>query len=151
MPETHPSHARTHETDSVKALSDLTTDIVDVIKGYETMRERAEPDLLSAVERLHALHAAHCTALMNHLAAMGGNPGDTGSVMGAVHTAVATARDWFGALDGAALDGILDGERRLIESYTTALSVAHEDRGVVALLEEQRAALRSEIVALRAD
>ena len=146
MPETR----NTTDTDSIAALSDLVTDLVDVIKGYETMEERAEPDLRPAVERLHALHAAHCTALMEHLQAMGGRPEDAGSMMGAVHTAVATARDWFGALDGSALDSILDGEKRLIDSYTTALGVPHSDATLIALLEDQRAALRDEVLALRA-
>jgi uncharacterized protein (TIGR02284 family) len=145
-----PDSNHSQDTDSIAALSDLVTDVVDVIKGYEIMQERAEPDLRPAVDRLHDLHAAHCTSLMEHLEGMGGRPEDAGSMMGAVHMAVATARDWFGALDGSALESILNGEQQLIDSYTTALRVPHTNATLIRVLEDQRAALRDEVVALRA-
>lgn len=142
MPDDRPRNS----TDTVSALSDLMTDLADVIRGYDTMRERAEPDLAPFVERLYAMHQSHAAAIAVHLEKMGGRPEDAGSMMGAVHVAVATARDWFGALDASARDEIIRGEERLVDSYTTAIGAVETDPELSRLLEEQRAAIRHTVV-----
>lgn len=120
------------------ALSSLVTDLVDVIRGYDEMKKRAEPDLRPAVERLHTLHEAHAARLMAGVAERGGDPDDAGSVMGRVHEAVAVARDWFGTLDCSAIDEIVDGEKRLIESYDDAAKALPADDEMRAIVTSQR-------------
>lgn len=133
----------------VKALSDLSTDIADIVRGYEVMQEKADDDLRPIAQRLHALHEGHAAALLTAIDRMGGHPENTGSMMGAVHAAVATGRDWFGALDASAIPQIIDGEERLIESYDTALAQVTGIADVEDQVAEQRATVQAQIDALR--
>lgn len=113
MEDITPDDRHPDRPDAVAALSDLMTYIADVIRGHDRMKERAEPDLAPFIDRLHAMHRSHASAIAEHLERMGGRPEDAGSMMGAVHVAVATARDWIGALDTLARDELLRGEERL--------------------------------------
>ena len=133
------------------ALSRLTTDIADIIKGYEVMEERADGELRPVAQRLHALHETHAAELMTAMEEMGGHPEDTGSMMGAVHQAVATGRDWFDALDRSAIPQIVTGEDRLLTSYDDALDAAELRPDLQKMLLDQRAALKAQIDALRQD
>ncbi|MEM9755507.1 MAG: DUF2383 domain-containing protein [Pseudomonadota bacterium] len=135
--------------DPTAALSQLTTDIADIIKGYEVMEERADADLRPVAQRLHALHEAHAAELLTVMEEMGGRPEDSGSMMGAVHQAVATGRDWFGALDASAIPQIVSGEERLLASYDDALGAAEPRPQLHDLLLEQRSAVRNQIDALK--
>jgi uncharacterized protein (TIGR02284 family) len=131
------------------ALSRLTTEIADIIKGYEVMEDKADADLRPVAQRLHALHEAHAAELLTAMEEMGGRPEDTGSMMGAVHQAVATGRDWFDALDASAIPQIVSGEDRLLSSYEAALSAAEPHEELRELLEHQRNALAAHVDALR--
>lgn len=134
----------------VAAVAQLATDVVDAIHGYETMVEKAEDDLRPAVERLLALHQSHAPDLMQMVGALGGQPEDAGSAMSAVHRAVAAARDFFGALDASAAGQIADGEERIVQSYSTAMSHMGDQPKMRQTLADQRDALRAEITRLRA-
>lgn len=135
--------------DPTAALSQLTTDIADIIKGYEVMEDKADDDLRPVAQRLHALHEAHADELMTLLESMGGRPEDAGSMMGAVHRAVATGRDWFGALDVSAIPQIVSGEERLLKSYDDALEAAQGRPEIHELLLDQRAAVQAQIDSLQ--
>lgn len=137
--------------DPTAALSQLTTDIADIIKGYEVMEERANDDLRAVAQRLHALHEAHATELLTTMEEMGGHPEDAGSMMGAVHQAVATGRDWFDALDGSAIPQIVKGEERLLKTYDGALDASEARPELQEMLLDQRAALQAQIDALKQD
>lgn len=134
---------------TVSAISSLATDVTDIINGYETLLEKAETDLQPAVERLLELHRAHVAELNQIHASLGGDPSQNGSMMGAVHTAVAHVRDFAGALDRSALDGILDGEGRLLSTYETALDQVAGQQEFSEVLAAQHAALASHVDALR--
>jgi uncharacterized protein (TIGR02284 family) len=135
--------------DPTAALSRLTTDIADIIKGYEVMEEKADDELRPVAQRLHALHERHAAELLTAIEDMGGRPEDTGSMMGAVHQAVATGRDWFGALDASAIPKIVSGEERLLSSYDTALESAGARPDLRKVLVHQRGTIRSQIDALQ--
>lgn len=135
--------------DPTAAVSQLATDIADIIKGYEVMEEKADADLRVVAQRLHALHEAHAAELLTALEDMGGHPENTGSMMGAVHQAVATARDWFDALDGSAIPQIVSGEERLLSSYDRALGTALPQPELEDLLLQQRSTVKSQIEPLK--
>lgn len=135
--------------DPTAALSQLTTDIADIIKGYEVMEEKADGDLRPVAQRLHALHETHAAELLTVMEEMGGRPENTGSMMGAVHQAVATGRDWFGALDASAIPQIVSGEERLLSSYDNALDDTKPRPNLYDLLLHQRSAVRNQIEALK--
>lgn len=134
--------------DPTAALSDLTTDIVDTLKGYSEMADRAEPELLPIVERLQALHETHAAALMETLGRLGGHPEAAGSAMGVINVAVAAARDWIGALDATAIPHVVEGEKRLLASYTTALRVLSHHQNVAQLVQDQRDVLAEHVRAI---
>lgn len=144
-------HARTtpSDLDPVAAVSQLADDVADVISGYETMVERAEADLQPYVERLHALHKNHESRLLECLADKGGKPDEPGSYMSAVHETVATARDWFGKLDGSALDGIIDGEERLIARYRETARDTEGEPSLHEVVVDQQVALSSQVDAIK--
>ncbi len=139
----------TSETkDTTAALSQLSTDITDVIKGFDEMEKRSDPDILPIVQRLHTLHEEHSAALFTAIETMGGRPEDSGSMMGAVQVAVAAARDWFDKMDMSALPRIIEGEKRLTKSYDEAIAATSGHSGVRELLDNQRAAIEAQIDAL---
>lgn len=113
------------------------------------MEKRADGDLRPVAQRLHALHEAHAAELLTAMEEMGGHPEDTGSMMGAVHQAVATARDWFDALDTSAIPQIVKGEERLLKVYDSALEATEVRPELQEMLLAQRAALQAQIDALR--
>lgn len=139
----------TETTDLSAALSQLTTDIADIIKGYQAMEERADDELRTIAQRMHALHEAHAAALLATIEEMGGRPEDTASVMGAVRQAVATGRDWFGALDASMIPQIVAGEEWLIASYDTAIAAATPETDIHTMLDDQRSAIRAHIDPLK--
>jgi uncharacterized protein (TIGR02284 family) len=135
--------------DPTAALSQLATDIADIIRGYEVMEAKADAELRPVAQRLHALHEAHAEQILTALEEMGGRPEDAGSMMGAVHQAVATGRDWFGTLDRSAIPQIAAGEERLLKSYDAALAAVEPRPDLQKMLLHQQGALRSQIDALR--
>ncbi len=134
---------------SKDAVSQVVTDVSDVIRGYETMLARAEDDLKPFIERLHAMHCAHLEKLTPHLRLMGGETDDAGSAMGLLHSAIATVRDWAGALDNSALPQIVDGEQMIADSYGEAIKTSQVGTELNHELEDQRAALMAQIAALK--
>ena len=138
-----------HTAQEIKAVASVATDVADVTDGYAVMLDRAEDDLKPIIERFHTLHSSHLGALKAHLASMGGDVSETGSVMGLVHKTVATVRDWVGKLDGSALPQILDGEEVIIDSYTEAVQDTREGTPIHALLDAQRTALRAQVAVLK--
>jgi uncharacterized protein (TIGR02284 family) len=131
-----------------RALSDIATTLADAIKGYEEMATRAEPDLASVVERLLALHRTHAAEVAEELARLGGQPEKAGSLMGTVHAAVATARDWLDKLDASAIGAILSGEERILDDYAAAIDTVGGQSDCGQLLTRQRTALNSHVRAL---
>lgn len=134
----------------VGGLSDLATTLVDVTRGYKEMEDRAEPDLLPTIKSLKDRHERDAAEVLSLLEKTGGRPEDTGSVMGAVHEAVATARDWFGGLDGSAIDAIVDGEEQVLEQYRDALAQTHGTPEIHDVMVRQKNELSQEVDALRA-
>ncbi|MDU8944629.1 DUF2383 domain-containing protein [Ovoidimarina sediminis] len=133
----------------ISAISQLATDVVDAIRGYETMIDLADEDLRPVVERLHALHNTHAGPLLTMLDELGGSPDEVGSAFAMVHRAVAKTRNLFGALDSSAVRQIVDGEERLVNSYSNAISNSGSQPEYRNILSDQRDELRAEITTLR--
>lgn len=131
------------------ALNDLATDINDVIRGYKEIEDRGDDNIQQIAEDLRSLHEAHAAELLALIDQMGGNAEDTGSFMGDVHVAVATARDWFGMLDSSAIDSLVDGENRLLESYDKAARKTADHEAIQAKLVAQRESLSEKVEALK--
>ncbi len=137
------------QDEPVPALSDLTTDVVDVIGGYEYAVERAETGIRPTLEKLLNIHRRHAAELMEAVSKAGGHPDSSGSMMGAVHKAVVASQNWFGELDMSTLDGFFDGEERLLSSYDEAAAASDSVPEVSKVVCDQRAELRSLLQQLR--
>ena len=119
--------------------------VVDVIRGYDKLVERAEPDLEPLARRMAALHRGHHEGLHMALEARGHPPDSEGSFMGLVQENVIRIRSWVDDLDAHVVPRIREGEEQLIELYDEAIEAApagDRDRGV---LEAQRAELAAEV------
>ena len=124
------------------------TRVLDVIRGYEQLVERAEPDLRPLAARMLALHRAHHGELHLMLEGRGHAPDDSGSFMSLVQENVMRVRSWFDDMDRELIPRIREGEESLVEIYDEAIDAAPAGGGDRAVLERQKADLRAEIVAM---
>ena len=129
-------------------VQDLLTQTVDARAGYDSMLDRAEPDFRFVVQKFRGTHEQHEGQLAAMITAMGGEPDTSGGVMSSVNKAVVSIRSLFDEIDEDVMDGIRDGERRILKQFDEALEAlgAHHPRDelvamrqdITALLEETR-------------
>ena len=111
----------------------------DVLTGYETMLERAEPEIVSILTDLTAMHRRHASALEQRLNALGDSGEDDSSLRGTMNAVVVTLRDWVTDLDEGSLNAVRRGEKALMDIYDDAMSdwSASDDAETAALLDVQ--------------
>lgn len=137
--------------DKTDALHQINAGILDVLSGFETLKDRAEAEIMDTVRDLDQMHRDHAGRIAALLAAHG-EPTDDGSVRGTVNKVATTLRDWVGSLDADALSFVRQGEEQLLAIYDAALEawptgVAPAGRAVAA---EQAEEVRAKIAALPA-
>lgn len=129
-----------------KILTDLHTSLIDSRLGYEEALEDAGPKGLTDLFReMIALRTEHEVALKPAIEMMGEPVDDDGSFMATVHSTVISIRSLFNDLDEAILPGLIDGEKRILDSYDDAMkhqSIAAETQS---LLADQRAEVEEKI------
>lgn len=103
------------------ALDQVHTAVKDVLAGYDTLLQRAEPDIRPTVQEFATMHERHASELANRLGQMGDAPDGDASIRGSVNKAAVTIRDWVSTLDENALSFVRDGEERLANIYDDAL------------------------------
>lgn len=124
------------------------TRVLDVIRGYEELVERAEPDLKPLAQRMLALHQAHHHELHLILEERGHPPDDRGSFMSLVQENVIRVRSWFDDMDRDVIPRVKEGEEQLVELYDEAIEAGPAGDRDRVRLEAQRAALAQEIEAM---
>ena len=77
-----------------KALHQVRTGISDVLDGYRTLSERAEPEIQPVVQTLNDMHHRHASDLDAKLVSLGEAADDDGSIRGAINKAAVALRDW---------------------------------------------------------
>lgn len=122
---------------TLDGLQDVQAAVRDAITGYETMHGKAEPSFKPLVAHILDLHRRHDAELVAMLAATDEVSQTSGSWMSAVHQGVVTVRSWFDEIDHGLLPQVIDGERRIIETYEEALAAEHPSWATKAL-EQQR-------------
>lgn len=135
--------------DPTAALSQLATQVANVVKSFDAMQDSPDGALPPETERLRAMHERHAAELMATLEEIGGRPEASGAMTAAVHRAADADADWFGTGGAGAAVRIISGEERLLAAYDAALDGAASHADILELLRDQRAALRSRIDALR--
>ncbi|MCC6001310.1 MAG: DUF2383 domain-containing protein [Pararhodobacter sp.] len=110
--------------DEIARLADLHTRLIDTLDGYDKAAEKAEPEFLGVVEEFRALHQGHARVVMAMLSALGHDPEADGSVIGTVNRAVIEVRSWFTEIGHNIMDGIADGEKRVLGDMEAAIAAA---------------------------
>lgn len=57
-------HSGNATAGTVPALTQVLSNVVDALRGYQTILERAEDDLKSVVQRLYAVHESHTACVL---------------------------------------------------------------------------------------
>lgn len=111
----------------------------DVLTGYKTMLERAEPEIVPILTDLTSMHKRYASALEQRLNALGDTGEDDSSLRGTMNAVVVTLRDWVADLDEGSLDAVQRGEQALMDIYDDAVSdwSATDDGVTAALLNRQ--------------
>lgn len=136
----NPDHA------AIDALGTLHNRSVDVLAGFETMVDKAEPEFRQIAERFYGLHQRHVTALAGLLAAAGQKADTDGTFMSTVNRTVVTLRSFFDEIDEDVMKQIESGERKVIEAFDDALA---QDQ--TAEVHARLTGMRQELVHLLAD
>lgn len=122
-----------------EALHQVHTATNDVIEGYDTMLERAEPEIVATLADLTELHRRHASEQFRRLEELGQDPDEDTSLRGTMNSVVVTLRDWVTGLGEGSLDAVERGERALRDIYDDAMDnwPAAGDRETLVLLERQ--------------
>ena len=134
---------------ALTALHQVNSGIQDVLAGYETLKERASPQIMDVARDMDALHRRHEDEITTRLSALGEDTDDA-TVRGTVNKIATTLRDWAGGLDKDALSFVKQGEEQLLAVYDAALkawdgSALTEERAIVARQADE---IRSKIAGL---
>lgn len=129
-----------------KILTALHTSLIDSRVGYEEALEDAGPKGLTDLFReMIALRTGHEVALKPAIEMMGEPVDDDGSFMATVHSTVISIRSLFNDLDEAILPGLIDGEKRILDSYDDAMKHQSIAAKTQSLLADQRAEVEEKI------
>lgn len=127
----------TASTQQTEDLTSLHTTLIDSRNGYEEALKDAGPRGLHGLfSEMIAMRQAAAVELEPFLRAGGAEPDESGSFMSTVHRSVISFRSLFNDLDESILPGLIDGERRVLETYDTALASA--DPALRSVLERHR-------------
>ena len=129
------------------ALHQINSGIRDVLSGFETLLQKASPEIMGTATHLKSLHERHRAEVTAKLAALGEDT-DDGSIRGTVNKVATTLRDWAGGLDADALSFVRQGEEQLLAVYDAALEAWDGDADGRAIAEKQAGELRTEIATL---
>ena len=106
----------------VDQLKSLHIRAIDALHGYTEALEKADgKGMTSLFKDMIAIHSRNSDELAMDLRVMGEQANDDGSFMSTIHTAIMDIRSVFGGLGESVLPGLIDGEKRDVESYNEVL------------------------------
>jgi len=104
-----------------QSLHDVHTSTQDVLKGFRTMLERAEPEIRPTVQALTDLHSRHAQEQEREMHRLGESGADDTSFQGSANMAAVIVRDWVTGLDRNSLSAVRQGEEALRDRYVEAM------------------------------
>ncbi|SNX72419.1 uncharacterized protein DUF2383 [Cereibacter ovatus] len=122
---------------AIAALETLHLRSLDVLAGFETMVDRAEPAFRATAERFRDLHRSQTDELAEMISRFGRQPEIDGSLMSTVNRAVISLRSLIDTIDRDVLGQIQDGEQHVIAAFDDALG-AGQPIDVTARLRSMR-------------
>jgi uncharacterized protein (TIGR02284 family) len=137
------------DNDIVDHLKTLHTSEIDARNGYEEALEDAEGKGLTSLFRdMITLHHGNSEELAGLLINAGEEADDSGSFMSVVHKTIMSVRSLFDGLDGSVLPGLIDGEKRNVGKYDTALQAASGTPTIAGTLTAQRSKILEKIAVM---
>ncbi len=132
------------EPDIVDHLKTLHTRAIDARRGYvEALRKAEGKGMTPLFTDMIAIHARNSDELALALRTLGEQADDDGSFMSTVHRTIMDIRSMFGGLGESVLPGLIDGEKRNIESYDETLKILDVHPRLRERLVQQRGRLES--------
>ena len=136
---------------STDALNDLHTTMLDTREGYEVAERDADTGKLKALfGEMIALREKDHAAIHRALDRLGVTPDDSGSFQATIHKVATSARATITGLDENALSPFISGEEKIVEKYDAAISEAGSDTATRDMLGDQKVALSSKILEMKA-
>ena len=112
------------DTEVINQLKTLHTRAIDALQGYrEAVRQAEGKGMTPLFTDMIAIHAKNSDELAITLRTLGAQANDDGSFMSTVHRTIMDIRSMFGGLDESVLPGLIDGEKRNIETYDETLKI----------------------------
>lgn len=106
-------------------LKSLHTILIDSKHGYEEALADAEGHGMTQLFRdMISLRIKDGDEIATELVTLGERPDESGSFMTTVNRAIISLRSLFGGLDESVLPGLIDGEKRIVTYYDSALETA---------------------------
>lgn len=106
-------------------LKSLHTILIDSKHGYEEALADAEGHGMTQLFRdMISLRIKDGDEIASELVTLGERPDESGSFMTTVNRAIISLRSLFGGLDESVLPGLIDGEKRIVTYYDSALETA---------------------------
>lgn len=133
-------------SDLVDQLKSLHTRAIDALHGYVEALEKAEGKGMTPLFKdMIAIHTRNSDELAMDLRGMGEQANDDGSFMSTVHTTIMDIRSVFGGLGESVLPGLIDGEKRNVESYDEILKTLDIPAHLRERLVQQRVRIESAV------
>jgi uncharacterized protein (TIGR02284 family) len=137
--------------DLVNQLKSLHTRAVDALHGYGEALEQAEGQGMTPLFKdMITVHTRNADELAMDLRGMGEQASDDGSFMSTIHRTIMDVRSFFGGLGESVLPGLIDGEKRNVESYSEVLSILDLPGRLREHLVQQRVRLESAVFDMEA-
>lgn len=108
--------------DDATALIALYDRVVDSVKGYDKMVEKAEPAFRDTADRFRTLHARHAQDLQQLFSVLDIETDADGSFMGTVNQTVVTFRAFFDDIDEDVMDQVRSGEDWVLKAFEDAIA-----------------------------
>jgi uncharacterized protein (TIGR02284 family) len=133
-------------SDLVDQLKSLHTRANDALHGYGEAMEQAEGHGMTPLFKdMIAIHTRNSDELAMDLRGMGERASDDGSFMSTVHRTIMDVRSFFGGLGQSVLPGLIDGEKRNVDSYNEVLKTLDLPVRLRERLVQQRVRLESSV------
>ena len=109
----------------IETTQTLLSQTVDARAGLDKMVEKAEPGFRPIALKLRETHHQHAERIAAIVTAIGGDADTDGTVFSTVNRTVVSLRALFDDIDAGAMDGVRDGEARVLEAFDEAIE-AHD-------------------------
>lgn len=119
-----PAQPSPRSEEEIEKLEHLHTLLIDTIAGYDKVLEKAEPEFVGTAEAFRGLHVTQVERVGRMLRDLGGEIDAQGSFFGTINRSVVEMRSWFDDIGHNILGALVDGEKRVVDSFEDVILVS---------------------------